>query len=122
MNFRPTQDYILVKPLEREHSTTIAVITHEKHCRGVILAVGPGKKDKKGRVKPLDAKVGDVIHFGDGTRTLDQCYPKIQDGNVTLRLIQEADIAYIEEHPLHTAALAMAASGTNALMLEKSAA
>jgi co-chaperonin GroES (HSP10) len=97
MNFRPLRDHILVEPLEREHSSTLAVISHEKHARGIVIAVGPGKRDKRGRIQPLDAKPGDIVHFGDGTKTLDNCYAKVIDGAKIYRVIQEADVAYIEE-------------------------
>ncbi len=100
MPFRPSQDYLLVRPLEREHSETLAVITNEKHCRGIVLAAGPGKRDKRGRIKPLDANPGDTIHFGDGNFDF---YPKFYEGNECLRIIQEADIAYIEEREQSTA-------------------
>lgn len=93
MGFKPFQDYILVKPLPREHSETLEVITTEKHCRGKILAVGPGKRNKKGRIQPLDAKVGEIVHFGDGNFDF---YPKHFEGNECFRIIQEADICFIE--------------------------
>lgn len=94
MPFRPSQDYILVRPLERQHSDQLAVITHEKHCRGTVLAVGPGKRDKKGRLKPLDTKVGETVHFGDGNFDF---YPRFYEGNECLRIIQEADVCFVEE-------------------------
>ncbi len=92
----PRQDYILVRPIEREHSKTIAVVSHEKHCRGEVVAVGPGKRDKKGNLKPLDAKPGDIVAFGDGRFDF---YPSHQDTpeGTVYRLIQQADIAFIEE-------------------------
>ena len=93
MLFRPTQDYLLVRPLERQHSDTLAIITHEKHCRGLVLAAGPGKRDKKGRLCRLDSRVGDIVHFGNGSFDF---YPKFYEGNECLRIIQEADVAYIE--------------------------
>ena len=93
---RPTQDYILVKPLERDASIgVIEVINWEKHCRGEIVAVGPGKRDKKGRLKPLDSEVGQVIAFGDGNFDF---YPKFYDTDGSCyRLIQEADICFVDE-------------------------
>src|SRR6185436_8856252 len=90
------RDHILVQPIEREHSQIIAVISHEKHARGIVIAVGPGKRDKRGRIQPLDAQPGDIVHFGDGTKTLDNCYAKVVDGAKIYRVIQEADVAYIE--------------------------
>ena len=93
MRFRPTQDYILVRPLERQHSEALAVITNEKHCRGTVIAVGPGKRDKRGHLKPLDTKPGDTIHFGNGSFDF---YPRFYQGNECLRIIQEADVCFVE--------------------------
>ncbi len=94
---RPTQDYIVVKPLERILSRTLVVSNSEKHCRGLILAVGPGKRDKRGVIKPLDAQVGQTVIFGNGEFDF---YPKFldhkPDGTTDVyRVIQEADIAGI---------------------------
>lgn len=93
MPFRPTQDYLLIRPLARQHSDAIAVITNEKNCRGIVLAAGPGKRDKRGNLKPLDTKPGYIVRFGDGNFDF---YPKFYEGNECLRIIQEADVAYIE--------------------------
>lgn len=91
---KPRQDFILVKPLERKQSETLLVVSHEKHCRGEVLAVGPGKRDKKGRIHPLDTKPGDIVAFGDGNFDF---YPKHYEGTECYRLIQEADVAFIIE-------------------------
>jgi len=96
---RPKQDYLLIKPLERVQSTVLAVVSHEKHCRGVVVACGPGKRDKRGNLKPLDAKPGDTVAFGDGNFDF---YPKWHDEKPdgtsdVYRIIQEADIVFIED-------------------------
>ena len=93
--FRPTQDYILVRPLPRELSETLTIVTNEKHARGKVLAIGPGKLNKHGRRIQLDTQIGDIVHFGNGENF--DWFPKIYEGNECLRLIQEADVAYIEE-------------------------
>ena len=36
----------------------------EKPDQGVVLAVGPGKRDEAGKLIPMDVKVGDRILFG----------------------------------------------------------
>ena len=95
MMFKPRQDYILVRPIDRKVSDVIEVVNAEKHCRGEILAVGPGKRNKKGRLIPLDAQVGQVVAFGDGNFDF---YPKFYEGNECFRIIQEADITHIEEN------------------------
>ncbi len=96
---RPTQDYIVIKPLERILSRALVVSNSEKHCRGLILAVGPGKRDKRGVIKPLDAQVGQTVIFGNGEFDF---YPKFldhkPDGTTDVyRVIQEADICGICE-------------------------
>ena len=93
---RPLQDYIVVEPMERKKSDIIQVVSNEKHCRGKILAVGPGKRDKKDRLHRLDAQVGQIVIFGDGNFDF---YPKYWEGNRCLRLIQEADIVGVVENP-----------------------
>lgn len=94
---KPRQDFILIKPLLRFHSSTIEVVSHEKHCRGEVVAVGPGKRDKKGNIRPLEAKPGDIVAFGNGSFDFYPEWRETPEGPVH-RLIQEADIAYIEDH------------------------
>jgi len=96
---KPTQDYILVKPIERKQSSVLQVIHSEKHCRGEVIAVGPGKRDKRGNIKPMDTKVGDIIAFGDGNFDFYPFY-KVDnpDGtSTTYRIIQEADICFVDD-------------------------
>lgn len=87
--FRPTQDYVLVKPLDRIASTLIAVILDERPNLVEIVAIGPGKIDKKGRLHPLDVKVGQTVRIGEFM------FPEIyfHGNNQKYLVIQEADIA-----------------------------
>ena len=41
----------------------------EKPRQGKVVAVGPGKTDDKGRVHPLDVKVGDEVLFSSYSGT-----------------------------------------------------
>lgn len=47
----------------------------EKPRQGKVLAVGPGKMDEKGKLHPLDIKVGDEILFSSyaGTEIEKEC-------------------------------------------------
>ncbi len=90
---KPTQDYIVVLPIERRQSTVLEVISHEKQCRGKVMAVGPGKRIKD-RLHPLDTKVGEIVGFGDGNFDF---YPEYEEGGIVYRVIQEADIVGIFE-------------------------
>ena len=93
----PTQDYILVRPVQRVRSETLLIITAETDqgsdgAYGDVIAVGPGKPNKKGNVMPLDAKPGDRVMFGgQGLGCIK--FPKFED----CILIQEADICFVEE-------------------------
>ncbi len=68
MNFRPLHDRVLVRRLEEEETTASGIIipdtAKEKPMRGEILAVGPGARDERGEIVPLDVKVGDKVLFG----------------------------------------------------------
>ena len=68
MKFRPLHDRVLVRRIEEEERTFGGIIipdtAKEKPMQGKVLAVGPGARDEKGELVPLDVKVGDRILFG----------------------------------------------------------
>lgn len=74
----------------------------EKHCRGVVVAVGPGKRDKRGNLVPLITEVGQTVIFGDGNFDF---YPKFHDhkpdgSTDEYRIIQENDVVAVCEDDL----------------------
>lgn len=87
--FRPLDDYILIRPLDRQMSTVIDVqLLNERENLGEVIAVGPGKCNKKGWRRPLDVNIGDIVRFGEFE------FPTFYDGDIDKYLIiQEADIA-----------------------------
>jgi chaperonin GroES len=68
MNFRPLHDRILIKRIEEKETVKGGIIipdsAKEKPQEGEVVAVGGGKKEKDGKVVPLDVKAGDRILFG----------------------------------------------------------
>ena len=66
--FRPLQDRILIKRIEKEEKTSGGIIipdtAKEKPQEGEVVAIGNGKRLDNGSVQPLDVKVGDRILFG----------------------------------------------------------
>ncbi len=68
MKFRPLHDRVLVRRLEEEETTAGGIIipdtAKEKPMQGEVLAVGPGARDERGELSPLDVKAGDSILFG----------------------------------------------------------
>lgn len=93
---KPTQDYILIQPVKRKQSEILEVISAEKFTQGTVIAVGPGKYDKKNILRPLTVKPGDFITYGDINLGFD-FYPKYEKDGVTYRILQEADIAFIAD-------------------------
>lgn len=63
------QDRILVRPIKEESKIVRIDSPHNKPTKGLVLAVGPGKIDKKGRRHPMDVREGDVITFGPHATT-----------------------------------------------------
>ena len=66
MNIRPLSDHILIEPLKQEEKTESGILipvasSEEEPERGKIVAVGPGKKGKDGKVVPLEVKEGDLV-------------------------------------------------------------
>ena len=73
---QPTRDWVLVKPDEYlEHASSVIkvaprdgviVTSQEQFGRvGVVLAVGPGRKDKYGTLHPTTVKPGDRVAWGE---------------------------------------------------------
>ena len=63
MNVKPLADRVLVEPAKAETTTASGIIipdtAQEKPQKGIIVAVGHGKKDE-----PLTVKVGDTVLYG----------------------------------------------------------
>ena len=67
MKIRPLQDRIIVKRVQEEEKTKGGIIipdtAKEKPIEGKVVAVGNGKVQEDGKVRPLDVKAGDRILF-----------------------------------------------------------
>jgi chaperonin GroES len=68
MKIRPLQDRVIVKRIAEEEKSKGGIIipdtAKEKPQEGKVIAVGKGKIDDDGKVRPLDVKAGDKILFG----------------------------------------------------------
>ncbi len=71
MKVRPLHDRILVKRVAEEEKTKGGIIipdsAKEKPAEGEVIAVGNGKANDKGEIRPLMVKKGDRILFGKYT-------------------------------------------------------
>jgi chaperonin GroES len=63
VNVKPLADRVLIEPAAAEEKTAFGIIipdtAKEKPQKGIVVAVGPGKKDE-----PLSVKVGDTVLYG----------------------------------------------------------
>jgi chaperonin GroES len=67
MKLKPLDNRVIVTRVEEEQRTAGGIIipdtAKEKPQEGKIVAVGPGKRDDKGKRIPLEVKKGDRILF-----------------------------------------------------------
>ncbi len=66
--FTPLHDRILVRRIEEAETTRGGIIipdsAKDKPQEGEVIAVGKGKINEEGKVRPLDVKEGDRVLFG----------------------------------------------------------
>ena len=93
--FRPLHDRVVVRRIDAEEKTKGGIIipdtAKEKPQEGEVVAVGPGARDEKGALVPLDVKVGDRILFGKWSGT------EVKLDGVDLLIMKESDIMGILE-------------------------
>jgi chaperonin GroES len=69
MKIRPLNDRVLLVRQEKERKTTGGIIipdtAKEKSMLGKVVAVGPGKRDEKGNLVPMNVKKGDQVLFSE---------------------------------------------------------
>jgi chaperonin GroES len=67
MKIRPLYDRILIKRLDAEERTKGGIIipetAKEKPIQAKVVAVGPGRRNEKGKLVTPDVKKGDTILF-----------------------------------------------------------
>ena len=95
MNFRPLHDRVVVRRLEEDERSAGGIIipdtAKEKPSQGEVIAVGPGTRDDKGKVTPLDVKAGDQIIFGKWSGT------EVRIDGEELLIMKESDIMGVIE-------------------------
>ena len=67
MDLQPLGDRLIVEVLEDEETTSSGIVlpdtAKEKPQRGRVLAVGPGSRNDRGELIPLEVAEGDEIVF-----------------------------------------------------------
>ncbi len=96
MKFRPLHDRVLVRRLEEDEMTVGGIIipdtAKEKPMEGEVLAVGPGARNDKGELTPLDVRAGDRILFGKWSGS------EVKIDGEELVIMKESDIMGIVEN------------------------
>jgi chaperonin GroES len=92
-NFKPLDDRILVKLVPSEVVTRGGIIIPDtvtsdvqSYLKAQVVAVGPGKKNKKGRVLPTEVVKGDTVIFPR------YAGEKIEIEGVTHFIVRESDL------------------------------
>lgn len=84
-NIRPLFDRVVIQPVEAESKTASGLFipdaAKERPIRGIVLVVGPGKKDE-----PTTVKVGDTVLYGKYSGT------EIQLDGKEVLIMKESDI------------------------------
>ncbi|MGK0674358.1 MAG: co-chaperone GroES [Halothiobacillaceae bacterium] len=95
MKIRPLHDRVLIKRVEEELTTPGGIVlpgsAAEKPNRGEVIAVGPGKSNEKGELRPIGVKVGDKVLFGQYAGT------KVKVDGEELLMMSEDDILAVIE-------------------------
>ncbi len=90
MKFRPLHDRVVVKRVSAEEKTAGGIIipdtAKEKPQEGEVIAVGPGARNEKGEIVPLEVKVGDRVLFGKWSGT------EVKIDGEELLIMKESDI------------------------------
>lgn len=90
MKFRPLHDHVVIERIDPEAKTAGGIIipdtAQEKPEQGKVIAVGPGGRDKNGKLIPIDVKVGNRILFGKWSGT------EVKIDDVEYLIMKESDI------------------------------
>ncbi len=73
MKLRPLGDRVVIKRVEQEEKTKGGIIipdsAKEKPVEAEVIAVGPGKALKDGKIRPVEVKQGDRVLIGKWSGT-----------------------------------------------------
>src|SRR5438552_11121616 len=90
MDLQPLGDRLIVEVLEEEETTMSGIVlpdtAKEKPQRGRVLAVGPGTRNDKGELIPLEVSEGDEIIFSKYGGT------EIKIGADEVLILRESDV------------------------------
>lgn len=87
---KPLDDRILVSADAPAGKTTTGLFipdsASERPTRGKVLAIGNGRRNKKGQIRPLAVEVGEYVMFAEGAGT------KVTLGGTELLILREDEV------------------------------
>jgi chaperonin GroES len=90
MDVQPLGDRLIVEPLEEEETTVSGIVlpdtAKEKPQRGRVLAVGPGGRNDKGELVPMEVAEGDEVIYSKYGGT------EIKLGADDVLILRESDV------------------------------
>ncbi|PKU25198.1 co-chaperone GroES [Telmatospirillum siberiense] len=100
MKMRPLQDRVLIRRVEPEAKTSGGIIipdtAKERPTEGEVVAVGPGGRDRDGKLWPLDLKAGDRVLFGKWSGS------EVKLDGEDLMIMKESDILGVIDRAVAT--------------------
>ena len=93
MNIKPLADRVVVKLVEAEEKTKAGIIltasAQEKPQVAEVVAIGPGARDDKGNLIPMEVKVGDKVITGKYAGT------EVKMNGTEYTIVKQSDILAI---------------------------
>jgi chaperonin GroES len=94
-NLKPLGNNLVIEQTEQEAQTAFGIIlpetAKEKPQKGVVLAVGPGRRLESGERQPMDLKEGDKVLYAKYAGT------EIKVDDRTVLIIKEDDVLAVIE-------------------------
>lgn len=96
IKLKPLGDRLVVEPKEQEQTTASGLVlpetAKEKPQEGVVLAIGPGRRDEDGARVDMDVAVGDVVLYAKYAGT------EVKINDKKLLILKESDVLAIVEN------------------------
>jgi chaperonin GroES len=88
--FSPLHDRVVLRRIDAEQKTAGGIIipdtAREKPTEAEVVAVGPGARDERGQIVPLQVAAGDRVLFGKWSGT------EVKINGEDLLIVKESDI------------------------------
>lgn len=95
ISLKPLGNRVVIEPIEEEEITAGGIVlpetAKEKPQKGTVLSVGPGDRNDKGNLVPLDVSKGDTVLFAKYAGT------EIKVEGKKLLIMRESDLLAIVE-------------------------